>query len=56
VARPNTRVTYIDKGAVAAAMAEQHAKPRPNWGNVLGWIALCSLVVAVALWWWALFC
>lgn len=51
--RPNARVTYIDKGAVAAAMAEEHRRRR-KWSDILGWVALCSLIVS--FWWWALFC
>ena len=47
-------VRYIDKGAVAAAMADQHSRKRIQWGTVLGWIALSSMVVS--FWWWALFC
>lgn len=50
--KPNVR--YIDRAAITAALADEHQRKRINWGEVVGWTALISLVLS--FWWWALFC
>lgn len=51
--KPNVRITYLDRAAIAAALADQHAQPKIDWAVFAGWVILISGVVA--FWWWVFY-